>query len=135
MLAALVVRRRGPGADLSERLGVDVPAEKGEAVRRELGDLMQRTLSEDARDLRHFGLGFLAMLGEARRGDAVGYGLLVKSLATVEGVARALYPDIDIIDTARPFVTRVLAREMARPERMAERLPAAMRAALRELAR
>jgi ubiquinone biosynthesis protein len=78
-------------------------------------------------------MGFLSMLGRHGIDIPVGYGLLVKSLVTVEGVARALYPDIDIVETARPFVTAQLARAAMRPERIAERAPAAVRAALREL--
>jgi predicted unusual protein kinase regulating ubiquinone biosynthesis (AarF/ABC1/UbiB family) len=60
--------------------------------------------------------------------------LLVKALVTVEGVARAIYPDIDITKAAKPFATRLIAQQMARPDRIADRLPAALRAALRELA-
>ena len=52
---------------------------------------------------------------------------------TVEGVSRALYPEIDIIEVARPFVTHLLAQQAVRPERLYARLPAAARAALREL--
>ena len=63
----------------------------------------------------------------------VGYGLLIKALVTVEGVARAIYPDIDITEAARPFATGLIAQQMLRPERLAERLPAAISAALREL--
>ena len=42
----------------------------------------------------------------------VGYGLLVKALVTVEGVARALYPDIDITEAAKPFATGLIAQQM-----------------------
>ena len=83
--------------------------------------------------VRDFGIGFLALLGRHRVEIPVGYGLLVKSLVTVEGVSRALYPEIDIVEVARPFVTRLLARQAVRPERFYARLPAVARAALREL--
>ena len=53
---------------------------------------------------------------------------------TVEGVARQLYPDIDITEAAKPYATRLIAQRMLEPARLAERLPAALRAALRELA-
>lgn len=62
-----------------------------------------------------------------------GNGLLIKALVTVEGVARAIYPDIDIIEAAKPFATRLIAAQLARPERLRERVPAAVAAALREL--
>jgi ubiquinone biosynthesis protein len=134
VLAALVYRDADRALRYSRRLGVDVPPNKIEAVRRELGELLDSMFApEGSHEFRHFGMGFLSML---RRHDIeipVGYGLLVKSLATVEGCARSLYPDIDIIDTAKPFVTRLLSDAMGRPERINERVPAALRAALREL--
>jgi ubiquinone biosynthesis protein len=136
VLAALVYRDADRALRYSERLGVHVPPEKVPVVKRELGELLDEQMGgAGPRDFRHFGLGFLALL---RRNDLdipTGYGLLVKSLATVEGCARSLYPDIDIIDTARPFVTRLLSTAMGDPQRLEERIPAAVRAALRELVR
>jgi len=64
----------------------------------------------------------------------VGYGLLVKALVTVEGVAQAIYPDIDIMDAAKPYATQLIAQQMMSPARLYARLPAALRAAMRELA-
>jgi predicted unusual protein kinase regulating ubiquinone biosynthesis (AarF/ABC1/UbiB family) len=57
----------------------------------------------------------------------------VKSLATVEGVARRLYPDIDIMEVARPFVTRMIGESIGRPDLLRERMPLVWRAAMREL--
>jgi len=76
----------------------------------------------------------LRIMDDARVEVPVGYGLLVKALVTVEGVARALYPDIDITEAAKPYATGIIARWMMHPARLAERTPAALRAALRELA-
>ena len=132
MLAALVFRDAGRALERSAALGIKVPVDKAETVRRELGALMDRTLA-DSGGVRDFGIGFLALLGRHRIEIPVGYGLLVKSLVTVEGVSRALYPEIDIVEVARPFVTRLLARQAVRPERFYARLPAVARAALREL--
>jgi ubiquinone biosynthesis protein len=147
MLAALVFRDARRALLASAELGVVVPPEKEDTVRRGLGALMDRTLAvEDSRkspplagpvgaraDVRDFGMGFLSLLGRNDIEIPVGYGLLVKSLVTVEGVSRALYPEIDIIEATRPFVTRLLAREALRPGRLYARLPAAAWAALREL--
>jgi ubiquinone biosynthesis protein len=84
-------------------------------------------------DFRHFGFGFLRLLRRNGIGIPGGYGLLVKSLATVEGVARRLYPDIDIMEVARPFVTRMIGDSIGRPEKLQQRIPAVWRAAMREL--
>lgn len=134
VMAALVYRDPERALTYSAKLGVDVPAEKITAVRAGLAELLDGTLREDGtRDFRHFGLGFLRLLGANGVRIPAGYGLLIKSLATVEGVARALYPEIDIVQTAQPFTTRVLGQAMGDPARLQERMPAAIRAALREL--
>jgi len=134
VMAALVYRDPDRALTYSAKLGVDVPADKIATVRAGLGELLDGTLREDGtRDFRHFGLGFLRLLGANGIRIPAGYGLLIKSLATVEGVARALYPEIDIVQTAQPFTTRVLGQAMGDPARLRERMPAAIRAALREI--
>ena len=134
VMAALVYRDPERALTYSAKLGVHVPPEDIDAVRSGLGHLLDGTTREDGtRDFAHFGLGFLKLLGEHGVKIPSGYGLLIKSLATVEGVARALYPQIDIVATAQPFTTRILGQAMGDPARLAERMPAAVRAALREL--
>jgi len=136
VLGALVYRDADRALRYSAELGVCVPQASAGAVKAGLGRLLDGAVRADGTtDFAQFGVGFLALL--ARHGVEIpgGYGLLVKSLATVEGVARALYPDIDIIQTARPFVTRVLVASLAEPARLRERIPSALRAGLRELTR
>ena len=132
VMAALVYRDPERAMRYSEQLGVHVPPEHLDAVRTGLGTLLDGTTRPDGtRDFAHFGLGFLRLLGEHGVQIPSGYGLLIKSLATVEGVARALYPEIDIVATAQPFTTRILGQAMGDPARLRERVPAAVRAALR----
>ncbi|MDO8847655.1 MAG: AarF/UbiB family protein [Coriobacteriia bacterium] len=134
VMAALVYRDPDRALKYSAELGVHVPDDRIEPVRRGLGELLDGTTRPDGtRDFAHFGLGFLKLLGEHGIKIPSGYGLLIKSLATVEGVARALYPEIDIVATAQPFTTRILGRAMGDPARLYERMPMAIRAALREL--
>jgi ubiquinone biosynthesis protein len=133
VLAAFVYRDADRALRYSANLGVVVPPEKVATVRRELGDLLDATMGGGSTDFRHFGFGFLGLLRRNGIGIPGGYGLLVKSLATVEGVARRLYPDIDIMEVARPFVTRMIGESIGTPRHLQERLPAAWRAAMREL--
>lgn len=134
VMAALVYRDPDRALRYSDALGVHVPPDRVQAVRTGLGLLLDGTTRPDGtRDFAHFGLGFLKLLGEHDVGIPSGYGLLIKSLATVEGVARALYPEIDIVETARPFTTRILGAAMSDPARLYERIPAAVRAAMREI--
>ncbi len=134
VMAALVYRDPDRALRYSEKLGVHVPPGHVEPVRAGLGRLLDGDVRPDGtRDFAHFGLGFLKLLGEHGVAIPSGYGLLIKSLATVEGVARALYPEIDIVSTAQPFTTRILGQAMGDPVRVRERMPAAVRAALRVL--
>ena len=133
VLAGFVYRDADRALRYSANLGVVVPPEKVATVRRELGVLLDKTMGGGSTDFRHFGFGFLGLL--RRNGIAIpgGYGLLVKSLATVEGVARRLYPDIDIMEVARPFVTHMIGESIGRAELLQQRLPRVWRAAMREL--
>ncbi|NLT35450.1 MAG: AarF/ABC1/UbiB kinase family protein [Gaiellales bacterium] len=140
VLAALVFRDAERALRYSSLLGLEVPPDVRARLVGEVGGLMQRTLREgrgDGRvgrtDVKGFGVGLLGILGRHHVPIPEGYGLLVKSLVTVEGVARALYPEIDIIETARPFVTRLLARRVLDPSTLASRWATALRAAAVEV--
>ena len=134
VLAATVYGDPDRALKYSAELGLEVPAARVAEVRRLVGELMERTLSDPPRDVRGFAIGFLRIMNNAGVEIPVGYGLLVKALVTVEGVARAIYPDIDITEAAKPYATQLIAMQMMRPSRLYARLPAAIRAAMRELA-
>lgn len=134
VLAATVYGDADRALRYSAQLGLVVPEASRARVREKVSDLMADTLARPPRDVRAFAVGFLRIMHEERVVIPPGYGLLVKALVTVEGVSRALYPDIDITEAAKPYATRLIAREMLRPARFAKRLPDAMRAALRVLA-
>jgi ubiquinone biosynthesis protein len=134
VLAATVYGDARRALRYSRALGLDVPEDKVPAVRAAVGQLMKVHLTgRKPADVRGFALGFLGLLADFRIAIPEGYGLLIKALVTVEGVARAIYPDIDIVEAARPFATLLIAAQLARPDRLQERLPAAFSAALDEL--
>jgi ubiquinone biosynthesis protein len=136
LLTALVYRDPDQALRWTAALGVDIPREKAIALSADLGRLMDHTLdSRGGSDMRDFGIGLLTLLRQYDVAIASGYGLLVKALVTVEGVSRRLYPDIDMMAMAAPFVTRLLLQDALRPEALARRAPAAARAALAELLR
>ncbi len=135
VLAATVYGDADRAVRYSRELGLEIPPSQEVAVRERVAALMERTLRSPGRraDVRGFAIGFLSMLADFRIPVPVGYGLLIKALVTVEGVARAIYPDIDITQTARPFATRLIAQEMLRPARLYARAPEMLRAAMRVL--
>ncbi len=133
VLAATVYGDADRAIKYSAELGLVVPDAARERVVARVDEVMRRTLKTPPRDIRGFAIGFLTVMNDERVEVPVGYGLLIKALVTVEGVARKIYPDIDIVEAAKPYATRLVASELARPEILAERLPRAVRAALREL--
>lgn len=135
VLAATVYGDADRALRYSAELGLVIPPHREEAVRAKVAALMAGTLAKPPRDIRRFALGFLGILNAEKVEVPVGYGLLVKALVTVEGVSRALYPDIDITEAARPYATRLVAQSVLSPGIIAERMPDAIRAALRELVR
>ncbi len=135
VLAATVYGDADRALRYSRELGLVIPPDREAAVRARVDALLRVTMGGPGpSDVRGFAMGFLSMLADFKITVPVGYGLLIKALVTVEGVARRLYPAIDIAQAAKPFATRLIAQQIADPAQLSLRLPAAMRAALRELA-
>lgn len=134
VLAATVYGDADRAVRYSRELGLEIPAEKEERVRERIATLLRDTMGGSGRsDVRAYAVGFLRLLDDERIRVPVGYGLLIKALVTVEGVSRALYPDIDIAEAAKPYATRLIAAWMLDPARIAARLPEAFRGVIREL--
>jgi len=135
VLAATVYGDADRAVRYSRELGLVIPVEQEAAVRDHVATLMESTLTRPGQraDVKGFAIGFLSMLADFKIPVPVGYGLLIKALVTVEGVAQAIYPDIDITQTARPFATRLIAQEMLRPARLYAKAPEMLQAALRVL--
>ena len=121
ILAAIVGRDPEAALRHAEDLGLEIRPEHRETLTRDLHALMDETLDRE-RDIRHFGMGLLTLLRRHRVRVPIGFGLLVKALVTVEGVARALHPEIDMVETARPFVSLLLG-----PRRLYSSASAALR--------
>ncbi len=134
VLAATVYGDANRALRYSAKLGLVVPPEKEAQVKRRVADLMASTLAQRPRDVRAFALGFLRIMDDAKVSVPVGYGLLIKGLVTVEGVARALYPEIDITEAAGPYATALIARQMMSPANLYAKAPDVVRAALAQIA-
>jgi ubiquinone biosynthesis protein len=133
LLAALVYRDADAAVRWTGELGASVPTEAIPALSADMAALMARTLTVGDADVRDFGTGLLTLLRKHRVSLGSGYALLIKALVTVEGVSRRLYPDIDMMAMAAPFVTSVLLDEVLTADVLYRRAPAAVRAALRVL--
>lgn len=134
VLAATVYGDADRALRYSAELGLSIPEEELSRVRERVARLMGATLSMPPRDVKGFAVGFLGIMNDAGAVVPVGFGLLVKALVTVEGVARAIYPDLDITESAKPYATRLVAAHILSAERLYAKGPDALRAAIRELA-
>ncbi len=135
VLAATVYGDADRALRYSAELGLVVPDDLHPKVRAHVATLLHETMGGSGRpaDVKRFAVGFLSMLGDYKIHVPIGYGLLIKALVTVEGVARRIYPEIDITHAAKPFATQLIAQRMLSPERLSQKLPDAVRAGLREL--
>lgn len=99
-------------------LGVRIPREQIPRMREELKDIIDhyygRTLGEVQIDV--IGREFLSLIYRNKIRIPKDYALLVKALVTIEGVAKKLYPQINILEVARPYVTQLI-REKYGPTR------------------
>ena len=132
VLAATVYGDADRAVRYSAELGLLIPEDREAQVRSSVAALMQRTIANPGgSDVRGFAIGFLSILADFRVKIPAGYGLLIKALVTVDGVCRSIYPDIDIAKAARPYATRLIARQMLQPQRVWSKIPEVLRSAIR----
>lgn len=134
LLVALAYRDGARALRASRALGLEVDDATARVLEAAVAALVRQYLVEHVpSDLRGFAFAFLALLAEHRIAIPAGYGLLLKALATVEGVARALAPGIDVLGSAGPYAAELVLRRLAEPARLRARAPEALLAALRVL--
>ena len=133
VLAATVYADAKRAISYSADLGLVVGEDQQDQVTARVAELMGRTFATSPRDVRGFALGFLSIMNEQKVSVPRGFGLLIKALVVVEGCARMVYDDIDIVDAAREFTTELVLTHMLRPARLWARIPRAVDAAIAEL--
>jgi len=132
VLAATVYGDADRAIRYSAELGLLIPEDREAQVRSSVAALMRRTIAKPGgSDVRGFAIGFLSILADFKIKIPAGYGLLIKALVTVDGVCRSIYPDIDIAKAARPYATRLIAKQMLQPQRVWSRIPEAVRSVMR----
>ncbi len=93
VLAATVYGDAARAVRYSRELGLDIPEDLEPVIRARVAELLASTMGGPGpSDVRGFAIGFLSLLADFKINIPQGYGLLVKALVTVEGVARRLYP-------------------------------------------
>lgn len=121
--------------EYSAQLGLIIPSGRRTEVTASVKKLMEQTLQSTPRDIEGYATGFLGILADENISIPQGFGLLVKGLLTVQGCSKLIYPDIDIIETAKPYVTQLVAELLVTPARITKKMPDMMRAAFIEFLR
>jgi len=107
----------------AKNLGVTIPTENLPSMRRDLKEIVDayygRTLGEVSINI--IGREFLNLIYKYKIRIPQQYALLAKALITVEGVAKKLYPQINIIEVAKPYVMELMRQKFG-PEKMMERV-------------
>jgi ubiquinone biosynthesis protein len=97
----------------AKNLGVEIPREKVPEMRRELREIIDRyygrTLGELEIDI--IGREFLSLIYRHKIKIPKEYAMLAKALITVEGVAKKLYPQINILEVAKPYVFEIIKKK------------------------
>lgn len=106
ILYGLVCGDMTMAATHAQALGVSVADGDMAGVLEEVSALLS-TYMTSRRDasIGHFGRELLGVLHRHKVRLPANYGLLIKSLITVEGVSKAIYPEINMLEVARPYVT------------------------------
>lgn len=98
-----VVRQAG-------NLGVSIPEDRLPAMRAELREILFHYYGRSLEQIRIEILGreFLAMLYRNHVRIPKDFALLAKALVTIEGVAKQLYPEFNVVEVAKPYATRLV---------------------------
>lgn len=109
LMAALLDRDPRACLAVSAEMGISWPPGATARIESELARLMTAAFGGGGGDLKQFGLGLLGIFRRVGVRIPGEYLLLVKALITVEGVSRALNPELDMVRLARPFITSLSA--------------------------
>lgn len=95
----------------AEALGIHIPRAKVPAMREELKSIIDRYYGKKIGELSIdiIGKEFVSLLYKNQVRIPKDYALLIKALITIEGVGKTLYPDINVLEVAKPYVRSLVA--------------------------
>lgn len=135
MLVAMLAQDADEVVAQAANLGVEIPREKIPGMRAELRQILFRYYGKSLDEIHIDILGreFLAMLYRNHIKIPKDFALLAKALITIEGVAKNLYPEFNVLDVAKPYATNLIKEEYS-AERGVEQAVAELRQMARFLA-
>lgn len=96
------------------KIGVEITPENINQIRPELKNILDRyhgkTLGEVKIDI--IGREFLELIYKHHIKIPTNYAMLAKALITIEGTAKKLYPEINILEIAEPYVRKLMSEKL-----------------------
>ncbi len=94
-------------------MGVEITSDKVESMRKGLAEAIDRYSGKKLGEIKIDVIGkeFLSLIYRNRIRIPRNYALLAKALITVEGTAKKLYPEINILEIAQPYVVDLIDRK------------------------
>lgn len=113
MLLGIIRRDVGEIIAEARSIGVEITSDKVEEMRKGLADAIDRYSGKKLGEIKIDVIGreFLSLIYRNRIRIPRNYALLAKALITVEGTAKKLYPDINILEIAQPYVIDLIDRK------------------------
>ncbi|MHB0976994.1 MAG: ABC1 kinase family protein [Candidatus Aquicultorales bacterium] len=113
MLLGIIRRNVDEIVAESRAIGVEITPDKVEDIREGLKEAIDRYSGKKLGELKIDVIGreFLSLIYRNRIRIPRNYALLAKALITVEGTAKKLYPDVNILDIAQPYVVGLIDRK------------------------
>ena len=113
MLLGIIRRDVGEIIAEARSIGVEITSDKVEEMRKGLADAIDRYSGKKLGEIKIDVIGreFLSLIYRNRIRIPRNYALLAKALITVEGTAKKLYPDINVLEIAQPYVIELIDRK------------------------
>lgn len=118
MLVAIVKQDIEEIVRQAQNLGITIPPEKVYAMKDEFKDILARYYGKSLKEMQIdiIGREFLSLIYRHHLYIPKDFALLAKALITVEGVAKHLYPEFNIIDVAKPYALDLIKKEYPREQ-------------------
>lgn len=113
MLLAIIKKDVAEIVSRAKELGVIIPEDTIPEMKEEFNEVLDRYYGRKLEEIKIdiIGKEFLGLIYRHHLRIPNDFALLAKALVTIEGTAKGLYPEVNMLDIARPYVLDLIKRE------------------------